>query len=110
MRRFQVIQAINREIRVALKTYTGQDVTTELGSTLARDILGALGEALMIDSPRDAENLPEGSVIVDKYKKAYQHGDLDLWHVAGDDNGIHSPHLHFPVWLLLNPEWNNRES
>lgn len=110
MRRFQVIQAINKEIRTALKTYTGQDITTELASTLAIDILGALGEALMINSSRDAENLPRGSIIVDKDGVAYQHGDLDLWHVAGDDNGIHSPHLHFPVWLLLNPEWNNRES
>lgn len=109
MRRFQVIQAINKEIRTALKTYTGQDITTELGSTLAIDILGALGEALMLDSPRDAENLPFGSIIVDKDGAAYQHGD-GLWHVAGDDNGIHSPHLNFPVWLLLNPEWNNRES
>lgn len=110
MRRFQVLHAISREIRTAHKTYTGQDITTELASTLAIDILGVLGEALMIDSPRDAENLPRGSIIVDKGGIAYQHGDLDLWHVAGDDNGIHSPQLHFPVWLLLNPEWNNRES
>jgi hypothetical protein len=105
VRRFQVIQAINREIRVALKTYTGQDVTTELGSTLARDILGALGEALMIDSPRDVENLPEGCVVVDKHGLAFQRHDV--WQAA---SASWIQEMQLPVWLLLNPEWNNRES
>jgi len=105
VRRYQLIQAISREIRTALKTYTGQDISTELGSTLAIDILGALGEALMIDSPRDVENLPEGCVVIDKHGVAFQR--CDVWQAASA-SWIQEPQL--PVWLLLNPEWNSRES